>query len=137
MATDAREIFDRETLLDLTVNVVPLVIIGFFVVAFAVFQPFGVDPLASGIQFLLLLVPLVLLALLTYLAGYAIASTEDESDGRLPGQTAVVGGDAGAHGGNETPAIEGDGADGTAAGDAGSADAGDAATGDDGGGKSA
>lgn len=111
MATEAREIFDRETLLDLTVNVVPLVIIGFFVVAFALFQPFGVDPLASGLQFLLLLVPFVLLALLTYLAGYAIASTEDESDGRLPGQTADTGGAAGTLDADEAPALEGRDAD--------------------------
>jgi hypothetical protein len=112
MATEAREIFDRETLLDLTVNVVPLVIIGFFVVAFALVQPFGVDPFASGLQFLLLLVPFVLLALLTYLAGYAIASTEDESDDRLPGQTEVPGQDATSLEGHETPELAPDDGDG-------------------------
>ena len=42
----ATRIFDRETLLDLVVNAVPLFIMGFFIIAFVLFSPFGFDPLA-------------------------------------------------------------------------------------------
>ncbi|MFB6089821.1 MAG: DUF6684 family protein [Halobellus sp.] len=87
----ANKIFDRDTLLDLTVNVVPLFIIAFFVVAFAVFTPFGIDPLASAVQFGLLGIPFVLLAILTYFAGRAVAGTEKSGDVYLPGQAGVRG----------------------------------------------
>ncbi|SDY19051.1 DUF6684 family protein [Halobellus clavatus] len=87
----ANKIFDRDTLLDLTVNVVPLFIIGFFVVGFVVLAPFGIDPLASAIQFGLLAVPFVLLAVLTYFAGRAVAGAEHSSDVYLPGQASVRG----------------------------------------------
>ena len=87
----ANKIFDRDTLLDLTVNMVPLFIIGFFVVSFAVISPFGIDPLASAIQFGLLAVPFVLLAILTYFAGRAVAGTEKSGKVFLPGQASVRG----------------------------------------------
>jgi hypothetical protein len=87
----ANKIFDRDTLLDLTVNVVPLFIIAFFVVAFAVFSPFGIDPMASSIQFGLLVVPFVLLAVLTYFAGKAVAGSEKAGEVYLPGQASVEG----------------------------------------------
>lgn len=118
----ATRIFDRETLLDLTVNVVPLVIIAFFVVAFLVVNPWGVDPLASGIQFALLLAPFVLLAILTYLSGKAIAGDEKRSPVYVPGQATIpgakpIGGDESESAGAAAPeALEADDADG--AGDA-------------------
>ncbi|MFB6251021.1 MAG: DUF6684 family protein [Halobellus sp.] len=87
----ANKIFDRDTLLDLTVNIIPLFIIGFFVVAFVVLTPFGIEPLASAIQFGLLAVPFVLLAVLTYFAGRAVAGAEKSSDVYLPGQASVRG----------------------------------------------
>ena len=87
----ANKIFDRDTLLDLTVNVVPLFIIAFFVVGFVVFSPFGIDPLASSIQFGLLAVPFVLLAILTYFAGKAVAGAELRDEVYLPGQASVRG----------------------------------------------
>ncbi|WP_336022366.1 DUF6684 family protein [Halobellus salinisoli] len=87
----ANKIFDRDTLLDLTVNVVPLFIIAFFVVAFAVVTPFGIDPLASAIQFGLLVVPFVMLAVLTYFSGKAIAGAELRDEVYLPGQAGVRG----------------------------------------------
>ena len=68
--------FERETLLDLTVNVIPLGIILFFVVGFAVVPAFGVDPVISGIQYSLLVVPFLGLAVLTYYAGKAIEGAE-------------------------------------------------------------
>ncbi len=76
--------FERETLLDLTVNVIPLVIMLFFVVAFAVLPVFGVDPVFSGLQFALLIVPFALLAILTYYAGRAIENAENEAAEERP-----------------------------------------------------
>lgn len=87
----ATRIFDRETILDLTVNIVPLFIILFFVVGFAVVNPFGFDPMASGIQFALLVAPFVLLAVLTYISGKAIAGAEKRHDVYIPGQATVTG----------------------------------------------
>lgn len=83
----ATRIFDRETLLDLVVNAVPLFIMAFFVVAFAVFAPFGFDPLASGLQFALVIVPFILLFGLTYFSAKAIAGAEKTGPVFLPGQT--------------------------------------------------
>jgi len=87
----ANKIFDRDTLLDLTVNMVPLFIMAFFIVAFAVVAPFGVDPLASSLQFGLVAVPFVLLAILTYFAGRAVAGSEMTGELYLPGQAGVAG----------------------------------------------
>jgi hypothetical protein len=87
----ATETFDRETLLDLVVNVIPLFIILFFTVAFVLFNPFGFEPLASGIQFGLLVAPFVLLAILTYISGKAISSAEKNTPVYLPGQATVAG----------------------------------------------
>jgi hypothetical protein len=75
------ERFDRETLLDLTVNVIPLVIILFFVVVFAVVSPFGFSAVDTTIQYALLLGPFVALAILTYYAGKAISRDEEKLEG--------------------------------------------------------
>ena len=74
--------FDKETLLDLTVNFVPLFIILFFVVGFAVFTPWGLDFSDPGtvIQYALLLFPFLGLSVLTYLSGKAIAGSEDDEE---------------------------------------------------------
>ncbi|MDS0293397.1 DUF6684 family protein [Halogeometricum luteum] len=86
----ANEIFDRETLLDLTVNMIPLFIIAFFIVAFAAFPLFGRgDLLAMAVQYGLLLVPFVALAALTYVSGKAIAGDEKRSAVFLQGQATV------------------------------------------------
>ena len=87
----ANEIFDRETRLDLLVNIIPLFILGFFIVTFLVFAPFGIDPLASSIQFGLIAIPFVLLAVLTYFAGRAVAGSEKSGPVYLPGQASVRG----------------------------------------------
>jgi hypothetical protein len=103
----ASRIFDRETLLDLVVNAVPLFIMAFFVAAFAVFAPFGFDPLASGLQFALVIVPFLLLLVLTYFSARAIAGAELAGPTFLPGQTTPPEAEPlGGHGG-ET-AAEGD-----------------------------
>lgn len=68
--------FERETLLDLTVNVIPMGIILFFVVGFGVVPAFGVDPVLTTVQFSLLVMPFLGLAVLTYYAGKAIERAE-------------------------------------------------------------
>jgi uncharacterized sodium:solute symporter family permease YidK len=72
--------FEKETLLDLTVNVIPLGIILFFIGAFAVFNPFGLDPVFSGLQFSLMVSMFLLLAVLTYYAGRAIEGAEESAE---------------------------------------------------------
>ncbi|WP_227015569.1 DUF6684 family protein [Haloarcula sp. JP-L23] len=68
--------FEKDTLLDLTVNVIPLGIILFFIAAFAVVPAFGTDPVFSGLQFALMISMFLLLAVLTYYAGRAIENAE-------------------------------------------------------------
>jgi membrane protein implicated in regulation of membrane protease activity len=68
--------FEKDTLLDLTVNVIPLGIILFFIGAFAVVPAFGVDPVFTGLQFALMISMFFLLAVLTYYAGRAIEGAE-------------------------------------------------------------
>lgn len=61
--------FTREVLLDVAVNFIPLLILGAFLVLFVVVTPWGIDlSLESIIQVLLLVVPLVGVAVLTYVA---------------------------------------------------------------------
>lgn len=59
--------FDRETLLDISVNIVPLVIILFFA-GLLVAAPFPSNLFVEAIALGLHVVPFVLLALLTYIA---------------------------------------------------------------------
>lgn len=68
--------FDKDTLLDLTVNFIPLAIIAFFIAAFALFPAFGFDPVFSTIQFLLMIAMFAALAILTYYAGRAVENAE-------------------------------------------------------------
>ncbi|MFC7138882.1 DUF6684 family protein [Halosimplex aquaticum] len=74
------KVFDRETLLDLTVNFIPLGILIFFIGAFALFAPWGVDPLISSLQFTIVGGTAVLLIILTYYAGKAISTAEMEME---------------------------------------------------------
>ncbi|WP_135535580.1 MULTISPECIES: DUF6684 family protein [Halostella] len=69
-------VFDRETLLDLTVNVIPLGILLFFVGAFALFNPYGWDSTYSVLQFGLISTMFVALTALTYYSGKLIAEDE-------------------------------------------------------------
>ena len=71
--------FEKDTLLDLTVNVIPLGILFFFIVAFAAFPAFGTDPVFSGMQFALITSMFLLLAVLTYYAGKAVENAEKEN----------------------------------------------------------
>ena len=72
--------FDRETLLDLTVNGIPLGIMVFFIVAYVFVNPFGWDNVVSTLQFAIIIVTAVLLSILTYFAGKAISEAEAEME---------------------------------------------------------
>jgi hypothetical protein len=71
-------VFDRETLLDLSVNIIPLGIMAFFVILFAVAPAFEFDPVTVAIQMALMIIPFTALALLTYYSGRAIARDEQK-----------------------------------------------------------
>jgi uncharacterized membrane protein len=68
--------FDRETLLDLTVNAVPLGILIFFVVLFGAFNPFGFNSVISTLQFGIVIISAILLLVLTYYSGLAVQNAE-------------------------------------------------------------
>lgn len=92
----APDVFDRETMLDLSVNVIPLFIILFFVVVFVVVNPFGFSLVPTTIQMALLIVPFIALAVLTYYSGKAIAESEAELEARereVAGANAVEAGE--------------------------------------------
>lgn len=61
-------VFTREHLLNVSVNVIPLFIIGFFVVLFLVYMPWGVDPVETTVMLGLHVVPLVTLTIISYIA---------------------------------------------------------------------
>jgi len=70
-------VFDKDTILDLTVNIVPLAILGFFFLAFLVLNPWGGGfTLERGLQFVLVGWMFVGLAVLTYLAAVKIEGEE-------------------------------------------------------------
>lgn len=68
--------FERGTVLDLTVNAVPLAILLFFIALFVLYRPFPPDPFDLVVSVLLLVIPFVLLAILSYVAGLAIQASE-------------------------------------------------------------
>lgn len=65
-------LFDRETWLDISVNIVPLVIILFFAVLLLVSSPYPQNWFIEGVALGLHVIPFVLLALLTYLSARVI-----------------------------------------------------------------
>ena len=73
---EQREWATRETLLDVTVNLIPMAILLFFVVFYTVFRPWKWDPAIFVLMHFLTVFPFVLLALLTYVSARAIASAE-------------------------------------------------------------
>ncbi|MHB9286669.1 DUF6684 family protein [Halobacteriales archaeon Cl-PHB] len=76
----SEKVFDRETLLDLSVNFIPLVILALFVVIFAVLSPFGFDSTITTIQFGIIGSMALGLAVLTYYAGKAVSMAESEAE---------------------------------------------------------
>lgn len=76
----SERVLTRETMLDMSVNFVPIGIILFFVALFLAVNPYGWALLPVAISHGLLVVPMVVLAVVTYLAGRAIS--RDERSGR-------------------------------------------------------
>lgn len=74
----SRRAFDAEIALDLAVNAIPFLIMAFFVAVFAVFNPWGFDPLQSSIQFAVLVATMGALATVTLLAARVI-ETDDRT----------------------------------------------------------
>lgn len=68
----ADSVFDRETLLDISVNIVPMLIILFFTALLVFASPFAPNPFYDVIALGLHVVPFVLLGLLTYVSALAI-----------------------------------------------------------------
>ncbi len=70
---------DKDTLLDLVVNIIPIGILGFFSLLFIAFNPWGWDPFPILITHFLTLFPLAILVVVTYVAGRVIQRDETES----------------------------------------------------------
>lgn len=85
------KIFDRETMLDLVVNFIPLGIILFFITVFVVVSPWGFEVRPSGVMLGLMIVPFVALAVLTYLSAKAIAGDEKTKPVYAQGQAGLDG----------------------------------------------
>lgn len=71
---------DRDTILDITVNVIPIAILAFFVVYFLAFSPWGYDPEIVVIQHFLTLFPLLMLAILTYVSARIVSRDEEQQE---------------------------------------------------------
>lgn len=70
-------VFDKDTLLDLTVNVVPLGILAFFIVGYLVVNPWGFENrLIIVVSHGLMLFTFLSLAVLTYVAAVKIEGGE-------------------------------------------------------------
>lgn len=94
-------IWDRDTILDITVNVIPLGILAFFTVAFLVVDQFGWDSLYTPLQLALVVLPFLALVVLTYFSARAIETDAEERDDdmeAIPGYESRP----------RTPAVEGD-----------------------------
>lgn len=72
--------FDRETMLDLVVNAVPLGIMLFFIVVFLAINPFGPNPVHTALQFSIVGVTFFALLVLTYHSARVISDAEAEME---------------------------------------------------------
>ncbi|WP_256390723.1 DUF6684 family protein [Natronoarchaeum rubrum] len=72
----SREPFDREALLDLSVNIIPLGILVFFSGLYIFANPWGFDPVFSTLQFSIMGLILIALLVLTYISGKAVERDE-------------------------------------------------------------
>jgi len=70
--------FDRETLLDLIVNAIPLAMMAFFVGVFVLYNPFGTDVAGQAIQLSIVVITFGALVVLTYFSARAISNAEAE-----------------------------------------------------------
>lgn len=85
------EIFDKETILDLMVNFIPLGIILFFIAAFTVYAPWGFDVRGFVPMIAIMAVMFIALAVLTYVSGKAIAGDEKRKPVYPQGQAGLEG----------------------------------------------
>jgi len=76
-------VFDRETMLDLLVNVIPLGILLFFIGLFVVANPFGGNPVYTYLQFAIVGLTFVLLVILTFFSARAVATDERRIEGTI------------------------------------------------------
>lgn len=83
----AARIFDKETILDLSVNIIPLVIILFFIVTLPIFNTWGWELMPTVVTLGLHIVPFVALSVLTYVAGKVITSDERNAEVDPQGRT--------------------------------------------------
>ena len=114
------KIFDRETMLDLVVNFIPLGIILFFIALFVVVTPWGFNVRTSGVMLGLMIVPFVALAILTYLSAKAIAGDEKTKPVYAQGQAGLEEAEPEHHGDDDhTPDETTDASDAAADGDDG------------------
>lgn len=76
----SERLFDRETLLDISVNIIPFGIILFFVVTYLVIGDYPDAPLVRLVQMSIMGLTGIGLLILTYFSGKAIASAEQHSE---------------------------------------------------------
>jgi len=103
---EPEKLFDRETVLDLTVNFIPLAILLVFVVLYLVFSPFGFNSVLTTIQFGIIGVMFVALAILTYYSGAAVSRAEKAREREAAGGELAEASEAGELGGEADPAVE-------------------------------
>lgn len=78
----SRRAFDAEIALDLAVNLIPLGILLFFIGLYALVNPWGLDPVATTIQFAIIGLSAVALTVVTVVGAGAI-----EGDPRTRGDS--------------------------------------------------
>lgn len=76
----SERLFDRETLLDISVNVIPLGIIAFFVATYLLVGDYPSDPVVTAVQLSIMGLTAIGLLVLTYYSGKAIAGDEAGED---------------------------------------------------------
>lgn len=69
---------DRETFLDIVVNIIPMGILLFFVGLFLVYMPWEENLFLTVVSHFLTIFPLIMLALLTYVSARVISRDEHE-----------------------------------------------------------
>ena len=87
----ATKIFDKDTILDLTVNFVPLGIMAVFIGIFALADPWGFDARASIPMYIIMFSMVIALGVLTYISGKAIAGDEKRAEVYSQGQAFLDG----------------------------------------------
>ena len=85
------KIFDKETMLDLIVNFIPLGILLFFITAFIVWSPWGFDLRYSGPMLVIMGGMFIALVVLTYFSAVAIAGDERTKPVYPQGQAGLEG----------------------------------------------